>query len=136
MRCPSAKSLVATFRDLDTKAANLIRRIAKAADDADALEKIIDKECPKTAAYVRSCYNNPYNSQMWRTTVALHAIDILIGGCGVEALGPAQGRSQSPPYEYINVGDTYALTLVYKHATDNLYISSWGNVVEAHPNWE
>ncbi len=32
--------------------------------------------------------------------------------------------------KYINMGDTYAATLIYKRATDNLFISTWGDIVE------
>lgn len=129
MRVPSTKTLLATFRDLDSKRANLIRRLAHAVDDRERLQAIIARECPATDAYARSCYNDPFASHMWRVTMALHAIDRALGTYGVESLGPRH-TMQPPPYEYCNTGDTYATTLVYKRATDNLYIACWGDIVE------
>lgn len=129
MRCPSTKTLTATFRDLSIKDANLIRKLAKAVDSADELEKLIDKSCPQTRDYARSCHGDPYTSQMWRTTMALHAIDVALGGYGVESLGP---RSE---YEYINFGDPYTTTLIYRRKTDSLSIGCWGDIAEKHPNW-
>lgn len=74
MRCPTTKSLIKHFPHLDRKTANLIRRFAHATDDADKLRALVDK-VPRTETYVRSMYSSPYLSHMWRTTVALHAID-------------------------------------------------------------
>ena len=42
MICPPAKKLVETFQ-ISTKSANLIRRIARAAEDGDSLEAVIGK---------------------------------------------------------------------------------------------
>ncbi len=133
MRCPSTKNLKASFKKLDTKKANLVRALAKAVDSADDLETLVENSCPETVKYVRSLYSDPYRSQMWRRTVALHAIDDLIGGHGMEPLGPV-GHS-GPPYEYSNMGDPYVTTLIYKKATDNLFIGCYGGTAERHPNW-
>lgn len=132
MRCPSTDRLVATFRDLDRKGANLIRRLAHAVDDRARLESIIARECPDTHAYARRCYSDPFDSHMWRVTMALHAIDRVLGTHGVESLGPVSMR-EGPPYEYCNAGDTYATTLVYTRATDTLRIACWGDIVERDP---
>ena len=110
MRAPSKKRLMQEL-DLDSEQANLVRSIAHAASPNGSLRKIIDNKCPDTAAYVRSMYSDPYHSCMWRRTVALHAIDRILGTCGVEALGPPDEDSgYAPPYEYLNSGDTYATT--------------------------
>lgn len=132
MRCPSTDRLVATFRDLDRKGANLIRRIAHACDDREALASLIERECPDTHAYARSCYNDPYASQIWRVTTALHAIDRILGTHGVEGLGPQRSGDYAPAFEYLNAGDTYATTLVYTRDTDTLRIGCWGDIVETH----
>lgn len=133
MRCPSAKALEQAFR-ISREKANLVRKIAKAVDSN--LEAVIDKCCPKTAAYAQSCHNNPYNMKIWRVTMALHAINDVIGGHGVEVLGPPRSGDYAPPYEYVNMGDTYATTLIYKRSTDNLFIGNWGDIAEKHPSWE
>jgi hypothetical protein len=134
MRAPSTNALVATFRDLDRKGANLIRALAHATDDREALATLIEKRCPKTHEYARRCYNDPYNSHMWRVTMALHAIDIVLGTYGVEPLGTVYART-GPPYEYCNTGDTYATTLIYTRATDTLRIGCWGDIAERHQEW-
>lgn len=132
MRCPSATRLVEAFRDLDRKQADLIRRIAHATDDRHALASLIERECPDTHAYARWCYNDPFDSQIWRVTMAMHAIDRVLGTHGVEGLGPPRSGDYAPPFEYCNAGDTYAATLIYTRATDTLRIGCWGDIVEKH----
>jgi hypothetical protein len=39
-------------------------------------------------------------------------------------------------YEYLNTGDTYGTTLIYRRKTDTLSIGNWGDVAERHPSWE
>ena len=133
MKTPSVKALRATFRDLTAEQASLIKRLAAARDDREALATILESECPVTWAYLRSCYNDPLSSRMWRTTMVLHAIDTIVGTCGVEALGDGEGPSYAPPFEYLNAGDTYAATLVYKRASDRLFVGCWGDVAERLP---
>jgi len=135
MRCPTAVRLVAAFRDLDEEGAKTIRRIARAAADGETLRKVIDSSCPDTAAYVRQMYSDPYGSRIWRTTVALHAIDRVLGTHGVEPLGPGRSGDFAPPYEYCNAGDTYSVTLIYSRDTDALSIGTWGDIAESHPEW-
>jgi len=136
MRVPSAKRLMEAFRDLDKKNANLIRAFAHAVDDPDELRKLVER-VPQTDQYVRQLYSSPYRSAMWRRTVALHAIDVLVEGFGVESIPDEDDDPRrGPRYEYINLGDTYATTLIYDSAKDNLFIGSWGDVVERRGNPE
>lgn len=121
--------------DLDPQKAELIRKLAKAVDSSKELQDLVEKQplLKATAAYVRSLHSSPYGSKMWRVAVALHAMDTLPGTHGVEALGPV--RTSGSPYEYLNTGDPYTTTLIYKKATDNLFIGTWGDIAEKHPNW-
>lgn len=135
MRAPSLQTLHKNFPHLSHKEALLIRRLAHETDVPDKLADTIERFVPETARYVRSMYSNPYNSHMWRVTVVLHAIDQILGTYGVEAFGPARGSSQSPPYEYLNAGDTYATTLIYRRNTDTLGVGNWGDIAERHPSW-
>lgn len=130
MKAPSVAALTKAFRDLDRKSATLIRRLAEAADDDAALEKIINKECDGTEKYVRSMSSDPYRSQMWRDTVALHAMDEILGSYGVEALDSDSHSFRAPRYEYLNMGYTYATTLIYDREKDKLFIGSWGDIAE------
>ena len=135
MRCPSSQKLQ-EYLHLSPEQARLVRALAKAADDGEVLAALVESSCPDTAAYVRSMHSDPYGSHMWRVTVALHAMDKVVGTYGVEPLGPPQGTSYAPPYEYLNTGDTYGATLIYHRKTDSLSIGSWGDIAEQHPSWE
>lgn len=132
MMCPSAATLEKDF-GISRKAANQIRALCKAADEPEKLEELINKHHPSAERYVRSMYSDPYRSGMWRRTVILHAINDLVDGHGVEALGSSSGFGDAPPYEYINMGDTYDLTLIYKRDTDRLFAGTWGDLVERNP---
>lgn len=130
VRVPSAKRLESAFQ-IDRKTANLVRRIAHATDDRESLEALINT-VPTTAAYVRSMYSSPYGSNIWRTTVALHAINALVGMHGVEALGPVRSGDYAPKYEYLNAGDAYSATLIYSRDSRNLFIGCWGDIAERY----
>lgn len=133
MRCPTVKTLIATFRDLTEDNARLIRKLARACDDREDLAKLVEASCPDTHAYARQCYSDPYTSQIWRVTMTMHAIDRALGTYGVEAMGPTRSGDYAPPYEYCNAGDTYSTTLVYDRRKDRLVITSWGNIAESDP---
>jgi hypothetical protein len=141
MRAPSQKALLERFRDLTPEDAKLIRTLAKAVDEdipghfADPLRDLVEDHTPDTAKYVRSMYSDPYDSHIWRVTVALHATNEIMGTYGVEGLGPDIGGPTPPPYEYLNTGDTYATTLIYRRRDNSLNIGSWGDIAERHPNW-
>lgn len=130
VRVPGILAMARTFRDLGLAGAVQIWAIARAADDADDLRRQVER-VPSTAEYVRRMHGDPYDSQMWRDTVVLHAIDAVLGTYGVEPLGPVDQR-RGPPFEYLNAGDTYATTLVYCRDDDRLIISCMGGIVERH----
>lgn len=135
MYMPSLKVLQDRLK-LSAEQGKLIRALGRAVDDSEVLSALIDARAPKTAAYVRSMHSSPYDSHMWRVTVALHAMDTILGTYGVEPLGPTSGPSYAPPYEYLNTGDTYGTTLIYRRKTDTVTIGNWGDIVERHPSWE
>lgn len=140
MKMPSKKALKELYRDLSDRDAHLVRSIGHAVDDDyrygdDSLPDLI-KEVPATDKYVRSMYSSPWDSDIWRVTVALHAINELVGGNGVEALGPPRSGDYAPPYEYINAGDPYVGTLIYSRNANAVAIGSWGDIAERHPEWE
>lgn len=134
MRMPSLQRLQNDLH-LTVEQAKLVRAIGHATDDGEILSAIIEGNVPKTAEYVRSMYSNPYSSHMWRVTVALHAMDVIIDTYGVESLGPPSGGNYAPPYEYLNTGDLYTSTLIYCRKTDTINIGDWGSIAERHPNW-
>ena len=134
----SPTELMESFRDLSWWKAQVIKRLCALADKPEELENFIDSYCPGTSAYARQCYTSPYNTKMWRRTMVLHAVNDLIDGHGVEPLGPMDDWSvgYAPPYEYVNMGDSYSVTLIYDRDEDSLTIGSWGDIAEAHPEWE
>jgi hypothetical protein len=140
MRAPSQKALLEAFRDLTPEDAKLIRALAKAVDedflgDPDTLRTLVEDYTPDTAKYVRGLYSDPYRTHLWRVTVALHAMDEVMGTFGVKALGPDIGGMEPPPYEYLNTGDTYATTLIYRRRDNSLHIGDWSSIAEKHRNW-
>jgi len=135
MRAPSIKTLTESLR-LSAENAKLVRAIAAAADDGDKLKALVDAQVPGTSKYVRSMHSDPYRSRLWRTTVALHAMNEVVGTYGVESLGPPRSGDYAPPYEYLNAGDTYAGTLIYDRAGDRLFFGTWGDIAKKHPEWE
>jgi hypothetical protein len=136
MRAPSAKTLLSEFKQLSAADAKLIRALASTADDGEQLKKLVDARVPATESYARSMHSDPYRSRLWRTTVALHAMNEVLGTYGVEGLGPPRGGDYAPPYEYLNAGDTYTGTLIYDRDRDRLFVGSWGDVAEKHSEWE
>jgi hypothetical protein len=130
MKAPSLARLLTAFRDLSPEKAMLIRALCHDVDAPDALRCHIETKCEATHAYVRSLYSDPYDSRMWRRTVALHAIDKILDTFGVESLGEVDMR-EGPPYEYCNAGDPYVATLIYQRNADTLFIGCWGDLVEA-----
>lgn len=113
MRVPTANTLTKTF-GIDRKTANLIRAIAR---NEQAVEIV-----PQTEAWMRQCYNRPSTRELQR-----HAIAALLNSHGLEAI---HGRSGCVIAEYANMGDPYAVTLIFKR--DNCFVGSWGDFVEAY----
>lgn len=88
---------------------------------------------PETQGWVDACYNRPSDHEL-----VLHACDVLLGTHGVESLGPGDLR-YDPPFEYLNTGDSYALTIVYDTQDRRFFLSSWGDIAEKYmedPDWQ
>lgn len=135
MRAPSVNAMVEAL-GLSTEQAKLVRKLAKHVDDPQKLSDLVEESCPRTVDYVRSLHGDPWNSHMWRVTVALYAMDEVVGTHGVEGLGSSSSSTHAPPYEYLNAGDPYVATLIYKRSSDALSIGGWGDIAERHPEWE
>lgn len=135
MRAPSLKTLMQPLgMSLTREQALAVRKLAKTRDDPDALRDLIAAHpmMTRTARHARQCYSDPYDSRMWRTTMALAAMDEVCGTYGVEPLGAPRSMREGPPFEYLNNGDPYTATLLYTLATDTLRVACWGDVVERH----
>jgi hypothetical protein len=75
--------------------------------------------------WVAHCYNEP----SWIEQVMV-AIDEVIDTHGVETIWH-KGKVKC---EYCNIGDTYAVTIVYRYDLDRFQVVSWGDLVEQY-NW-
>jgi hypothetical protein len=76
---------------------------------------------PAGNARVRECYHAPSTSD-----VRLHCLDALLETFGIEAFQTRNGTW----VEYLNTGDTYALTIVRMNG--HYRIASWGNIAESN----
>lgn len=83
---------------------------------------------PKTDRWIRQCYHRPDD-----VSLQLLALNELIEGFGVEAIGTSPDFTSPPPFEYINTGDTYNATIIRDNRKGRFFISTWGDVVETHP---
>ena len=82
---------------------------------------------PSVEAWLRQCYHRPPE----REQMAL-ALNEILGGSGVEAIRGRYVDSYHLDIQavYINLGDTYAATLLLDHETDRWIVTSWGDWVE------
>lgn len=60
---------------------------------------------------------------------ALRSINTVMNGFGVEHVARGNNR-QSPAFDYVNTGETYATTLVYFPQSESFRVTSWGDIVE------
>lgn len=63
-----------------------------------------------------------------RPRAALNLANTAMDGYGVESLYP-----EFPKFAYVNMGDTYRMTLCYTGRS--FYCGSWGDWVERHSRW-
>ena len=62
----------------------------------------------------------------------LRAADRMMDGFGVEYIRSSNDTVRTPDgLDYVNMGDTYDLTLVYDHNKGKYVVTSWGDIVEA-----
>jgi hypothetical protein len=134
MRMPSSQQLQSRL-NLTPEQAKLVRAIGHAADDEEILSSLVAAHAGQVHGELMRSPGNPYHSHLWRVTIALRAMDEILGTHGVEALGPGSGPGYAPPYEYLNTGDSYGTTLIYRRKTDTITIGDWGSIAERHPSW-
>lgn len=80
----------------------------------------------KVSKWVKQCYNTPSDTEL-----EMAVIDVLIDGYGVEGITP-EGKVY-PVAEYVNMGDTYDLTVVYDLENGEYILTSWGDFLS---EWE
>lgn len=116
-----AEKLMEAFQ-IDLETARSVRRCLTDLEYAE--------QQPGGAARIAECYNPPDDYD-----VQLHAVNKLINGFGVEYIADKDDSySDACGIDYVNMGDTYALTVCYDHTKNKFFLSSWGDIVERHPN--
>lgn len=78
---------------------------------------------PAVKAWADKCYHRPKAQECDE-----EAINVILEGHGTEALWSESGTK--PVAVYINMGDTYAVTLLYNYQTSTWSITSYGDFVE------
>lgn len=113
MPYPSVKTLQTL--GIDRATAKRVRGVLDGSIDPLTIES--------AAKYRQACYHAPPDYLL-----KLYAIDALIGTFGVEHI--AKGRTlRSPAFDYLNTGDTYAVTLI-RLGSQRYRVCSWGDIVE------
>lgn len=118
-RNPSVKT-IETRLGLERKQALALRKLLDGRTDPESY--------PGVQAWVRQCYNRPRETEL-----IMAAADELLGGHGVEALeidGWIDGFYGSIAYTYVNMGDSYACTLIHDSEKDQFIVACYGDIVE------
>jgi hypothetical protein len=92
------------------------------------LREEYQKHFPNTDKWIASCYNMPR-----RYEVIMNMFNELLEGFGVEAIESDRYIDNYFRYfcmEYVNLGDTYDLTIVYLTEEDRFICSSYGDMIE------
>lgn len=118
-RVSSLRTLTAAFPSVDPANLAQIRKAWRA--PRETVRAIMEAHAPKTAEWVRSCFNSPHTIAVRR-----RVCDELLETYGVEHAG-VHCRSGEHVY-YCNAGDTYNATLIF-HG-NNAYVGCWGDLVE------
>lgn len=130
-KVPKEKSIQTVF-GCTRKTATFVRRICHATTEATHGYRLADliPNIPATNEYVNNMDHNPYLTHLWRTEIAMHAIDTLLGTGGVRCLYKRDGDQLSGVRVlYLDVGNSYERTLVYNPVTDSLRIRRYANCV-------
>jgi hypothetical protein len=74
----------------------------------------------------QECYNSPACYDL-----RLHVLDSIANTHGVEYIAsPKDTFTANFGIDYLNTGDTYALTIVRSAETGNYRVASWGDIAE------
>lgn len=79
---------------------------------------------PQTNAWIDSCYHEPR-----RIERILSALNELLECHGVETFNSRKSRMHACA-EYLNTGDTYSPTILFRHDTGTFRLTTWGDFFE------
>lgn len=115
-----AKTLM-RLPDMTPELAKEMHLLMKGLVDVDAY--------PEAQRRTAECYHKPE----WVDRV-MHVLDGMLHGYGVEAINEVhESYFEFTGIEYVNMGDTYALTVMYDHRSGSWRVQSWGDAVENAP---
>jgi hypothetical protein len=73
-----------------------------------------------------SCHNSHTASRVMREVAESHGV-----GYGIEGFCDDVGRHG---ISYINMGDTYDTTIIFRSESERFSIGDWGSIVERYPS--
>lgn len=124
-RIPSVKTLRQITCRCAVDNAVLMRKVLEHGDRHELACFVDDPVLfPKTQRWLRGQHSDPSLVE-----TKLEAADELLEGFGVECAGEVDMRD-GPPLEYVNMGDTYDLTLC--RFNGSWRVCSMGDIVERH----
>ncbi|MGK2884364.1 MAG: hypothetical protein ACSLE8_06245 [Rhodococcus sp. (in: high G+C Gram-positive bacteria)] len=90
----------------------------------DVIHNVTDVESfPSVAQWIALCWHRPSDIEL-----KMAAIDEILEGHGVEAV--FGDDVEWPDMVYVNMGDTYADTVVYDYIDAKYRVTSWGAWIE------
>lgn len=112
MRLPTIQTLAAVFGDRAHEARELLEKKRKTTD------------YESVRVWEAQSFNRPrYTERL------MCALNEIAGALGVDALFKATDANQ-PVYEYLNMGDSYAATLVFNREAHTIRVASIGDILE------
>lgn len=88
-----------------------------------------EQRFPKTVAWKKQCYNHPN-----RIDLLLEALNEAVEGHGTEPINIEKAWVDrywaTCCAVYVNVGETYAPTIIYDTASETFDLLSWGDMLE------
>lgn len=113
MRAPSLNRLEAAFPGKGKE----LRALLKGETKTRAYKSVQD--------LIARCYHKPEYSYRLMT-----ALNEILDGYGIESI--RKDGAAYPIAEYVNMGDTYNTTIVYKLDTGTIQVTSYGDFVEVN----
>ena len=116
--CPPAAAIAAAL-NIPVNTARTVRGLARG-----EIRVTGNPAFPRTNAWLNRCLHPPL-----RIELIMSAMDETAGTHGVVPLW-SEDDMFWPVAEYLNTGDTYSTTLLFRHDTGTFRITTWGDFVE------
>ena len=117
MRLPSIKTLEAHFQGKGTA----LRRVLEwHKGAAERFEKLY----PQFKEWTDKCHYYPR-----RRNCQLFLLNLILEGHGIEEV-QTSGTFGTPEMEYVNMGESYAATIIFDHGRNTWFVEGWADWVE------